>query len=87
MTKKHRRFLEEILNNPERSNVPWKEAEKVLVALGARVREGNFSRARVELNGVKAVFQRPSADKITNKNAVVSLARFLREAKVDLNEI
>ena len=70
-----------------RSNISWKDAEKVLVALGARVREGNFSRARVELNGIKAVFQRPPADKHTNKKAIVSLARFLREAKVDLNEI
>ena len=86
MTKKHRRYLEEILHRPERTDIPWKEIERILAALGARIREGNFSRVRVELNGVKAVFQRPAADK-TNRNAVVSFARLLREAKLDLNEI
>jgi hypothetical protein len=86
MTKKHRRYLEEILERPDRIDVSWKEIERILSALGARIREGNFSRVRVELNGVKAVFQRPSGDK-TNRNAIVSFARFLREAKLDLNEI
>lgn len=87
MTKKHRRYLEEILSRPERTDVSWKEIERILAALGARIREGNFSRVRVELNGVRAVFQRPSADKETNRNAIVSCARLLREAKLDLNEI
>lgn len=86
MTKKHRRYLEEILSRPERTDISWKEVERILAALGAKIREGNFSRVRVELNGVKAVFQRPSADK-TSRNALVSFARFLREAKLDLNEI
>jgi hypothetical protein len=86
MTKKHRRYLEEILSRPERSDVSWKEIERILAALGARIREGNFSRVRIELNGVKAVFQRPLGDQ-TNRNATVSVARFLREVKLDLNEI
>jgi hypothetical protein len=87
MTRKQRQILTEIFSRPERCQISWKEAERLLVAVGAKVREGGFSRARVELNGVRAVFQRPSADNGTSGYLRVALARFLREAKISLNEI
>jgi hypothetical protein len=46
------------------------------------VSEGNGSRVRVALNGVRAVFHRPHPHKETDKGAVKSVRRFLSEAEV-----
>ncbi|WP_315855755.1 type II toxin-antitoxin system HicA family toxin [Rhizobium leguminosarum] len=46
------------------------------------VSEGNGSRVRVALNGVRAVFHRPHPQKETDKGAVRSVRRFLQEAEI-----
>ena len=54
----------------------------MLKALGAEISEGNGSRVRVALNGVRAVFHRPHPHKETDKGAIVSMRKFLTEAGV-----
>jgi len=54
----------------------------MLIALGAEVSEGNGSRVRIVLNGVRAVFHRPHPQKETDKGAVISMRRFLTEAGI-----
>lgn len=44
--------------------------------------EGNSSRVRIALNDVRAVFHRPHPHKETDKGAVVSVRRFLKEAGI-----
>ncbi|WP_305782259.1 type II toxin-antitoxin system HicA family toxin [Acidisphaera sp. S103] len=56
--------------------------EAMLVACGAEVSEGNGSRVRVALNGIRAVFHRPYPQKETDRGAVKSVRRFLVEAEV-----
>ncbi len=67
---------------PVQSNVVWQECEKLLEALGAEIVEGNGSRVRIRLNGVKAVFHRPHPQKETDKGALVSLRKFLENSGV-----
>jgi hypothetical protein len=78
--KKHRRTLEAIFERPERANIPWRDIEALFTALGAEISEGNGSRVRVALKGVRAVFHRPHPQKETNKGAVKSVRRFLEAA-------
>jgi hypothetical protein len=52
----------------------------MLEAAGAEITEGNGSRVRIALNGVRAVFHRPHPQKETDKGAVKSTRRFLTEA-------
>lgn len=59
MRKKHQKILELIFKVPVSSNVKWEDIESLFINLGAKLSEGNGSRIRVELNGVKAVFHRP----------------------------
>jgi len=59
VSKKHRKTLEAIFENPVRSNVAWIDVEKMLQALGAELSEGSGSRVRIALRGVRAVFHRP----------------------------
>ncbi|WP_244514839.1 type II toxin-antitoxin system HicA family toxin [Ensifer sp. LCM 4579] len=44
--------------------------------------EGQGSRVRGVLNGVRAVFHRPHPQKETDKGAVKSVRRFLLEAEI-----
>lgn len=82
MDAKHRKTLEAIFEKPERANIYWKDIESLLEALGADISEGNGSRVRVALHGVRAVFHRPHPQKETNKGAVKSVRRFLETAGV-----
>jgi len=83
MQSKHQRTLEAIFENPVRSNIPWKDIENLLIAVGAEINEGRGSRVRIFLNGVRSVFHRPHPGKETDKGAVKSMRRFLIEAGVE----
>jgi len=82
MSQKHQRTLEAIFDEPVRSNIPWRDIEGMLKAAGAEITEGEGSRVRIALNGVRAVFHRPHPQKETDKGAVRSMRRFLAEAGV-----
>jgi hypothetical protein len=79
---KHQKTLEAIFEKPERANIPWHDIESLLIALGAEITDGNGSRRRVALKGVRAVFHRPHPRKETDKGAVKSVRRFLEAAGV-----
>lgn len=84
MNQKHRGVLEAIFSDPVRSNILWQDVESLLVALGSEFSQGNGSRVRFVLNGVRAVFHRPHPRKETDKGAVKSARRFLKDAGVKL---
>jgi hypothetical protein len=83
MNAKQRRTLEAIFARPERADIAWRDIEALLISLGAEVSEGNGSRVRLALHGVRAVFHRPHPQKETNKGAVKSMRRFLQEAGIE----
>jgi hypothetical protein len=82
MNQKHRGTLEEVFEDPVRSNIAWRDIEALLGAAGAEISQGAGSRVRIALNGVRAVFHRPHPRKETDKGAVRSMRRFLTEAGV-----
>ena len=82
MQKKHQKVLHAVYDKPTRADVPWKDVEQLLRALGAEISEGRGSRVRIVLNGVRAVFHRPHPQKETDKGALASMRRFLEAAGV-----
>ena len=86
MNNKHRQTLKIVFKIPTSSHVKWKDIEALFINLGAEIFEGNGSRVRIVLNGVKAVFHRPHPHRETDKGALVSVRRFLLTAGVK-NEI
>ena len=82
MNKKQRQTFNRILEKPERSDIPWSNIESLFIGLGAEITEGRGSRVRVALKEVKAVFHRPHPERVTEKGAVKSVRRFLKEAGV-----
>jgi hypothetical protein len=79
---RHRATLEAIFVDPVRAGIAWRDVEALFTACGAELSEGNGSRIRVALNGVRAVFHRPHPHKETDKGAVKSVRRFLSEAGI-----
>ncbi len=82
MNSKHQQTLERIVAKPERSDIPWKDIEGLIIALGGEISEGRGSRVRIHLNAIRAVFHRPHPKRVTDKGAVSSMRRFLKEAGV-----
>ncbi len=82
LSKKHQKTLNSIFENPIRSDVLWKDIENLLIALNAEISEGRGSRVRIYLNNIRAVFHRPHTRNETDKGALKSMRRFLKEAGV-----
>ena len=80
VNRKQKATLDKIKERPERSDIAWKDIESMLQSLGAEISEGNGSRVRVYLKGVRAVFHQPHPQKETDKGAVKSVRRFLEAA-------
>jgi len=66
----------------KRANIEWADIESMLKHLGGEISEGRGSRVRIALNGMRAVFHRPHPEKETDRGAVASMQRFLREAGI-----
>jgi hypothetical protein len=79
---KHRKVIQAIFGDPVRANINWSDIESLFRHYGAEISEGSGSRARVVLNGIRAVFHRPHPQKETDKGAVRSVGKFLLEAGV-----
>jgi len=87
VNRKNRSTLAAILEDPVRSDIPWDEIESLFRALGAEITEGQGSRVRVALRGVRAVFHRPHPRRVTDKGSVKSVRRFLVTAGVEDAEV
>ena len=83
MRSKHRNTIKAIFADPVRANISWAEIVVMLSALGADISEGRGSRVRISLNDLDAVFHRPHPRKETDKGAVNTMRRFLKEAGVE----
>ncbi len=83
MRRKHARTLNAIFADPIQSRILWRDIETILETLGAEISERRGSRICISLNGVDAVFHRPHPRKETDKGAVSSMRRFLKEAGVE----
>ena len=80
---KHTRTLRAIFETPTRANLRWSDIEKCLITLGAEISEGSGSRVRIKLNGERMTFHRPHPSPDTDKGAVVTLRKFLKNTGYD----
>lgn len=87
MNKKQRKVLEAIFERPIKSNIRWSDIETLLISLGAEISQGNGSRVRICLNGIRAVFHRPHPTNETDKGALLSMRKFLENTGVKNDEI
>ncbi len=83
MNSKQAAILKQIFATPIPSDIKWRDVENLLKSLDAVITEGNGSRVRVMLNGVKAVFHEPHpTGKAVCKCTVEDLRIFFEKAGI-----
>jgi HicA toxin of bacterial toxin-antitoxin, len=83
LRRKHRRVLEAVFTDPVLASIAWMDIESLFEALGATITEGAGSRVHVKMGEVLASFHRPHPEKETDRGAVKSVRRFLKNAGVE----
>ncbi len=63
-------------------NIQWRDIEALFVELGAEVSEREGSRVAVVLFGEVRVFHRPHPSPSTDKGAVASIRKWLKQHRV-----
>lgn len=82
LSNRHKRTLSRIFAHPVPSDIPWRDIERVFIALGAEVKELRGSRVSVTLGGIVHVFHRPHPQPETDRGAVVDVRSVLIAAGV-----
>ncbi len=77
--RKHQKTLDLIFSRPTSGNIKWSDIESLLIGLGAELSEREGSRIGVRLFGERRVFHRPHPSPNTDKGAVASIRKWLKE--------
>jgi len=83
VNKKHLKTLAAIWETPVRVDIKWVAVGSLIKVLDGVVREGNESRVRFELNGVRGNFHRPHPGNEAKRYQVRDLKEFLEAAGVE----
>jgi len=81
--RRHRRTLTLIFARPTSGNINWADIEALFIELGAEISERDGSRIGVCLFGERRVFHRPHPSPVTDKGAVASIRKWLKENGVE----
>lgn len=82
MKRKCLKTLTLIFARPVSGGIKWRDIEALLVDLGANVSEREGSRIGVKLFGAVRVFHRPHPSPDTDKGAVESIRKWLKDNEV-----
>ncbi|KGB81939.1 hypothetical protein JT55_10295 [Rhodovulum sp. NI22] len=77
MNSKQRKALEAIFRDPVSGTIEWTAIERLLVAVGCNVIEGNGSRVRFEKDGEIESFHRPHPEKEAKRYQVRAARAYL----------
>ena len=78
MNRAHRKILSVVFTDPVNGNIPWRDLEALLVAVGCRKVEGAGSSVTFEKNGMRATFHRPHPGKEALRYRVKDVRSFLQ---------
>ena len=79
MKRKHQKTLEAIFAHPVSGNIQWRDIEALFMELGADISEREGSRVAVVLFSEVRVFHRPHPSPDTDKGAVESIRKWLKD--------
>ena len=82
MKRKHQKTLKRIFAYPVSANIKWQDIETLFSALGAELIEREGSRIEVFLFKEVRVYHRPHPRPDTDKGAVASIRKWLKENEV-----
>lgn len=77
---KHEKTLGKIFSHPINMNINWQEVTHLLEHLGAELTETHNGHVKVKLGEHNHSFHRPHHKEIDNKDEIIQLQHFLRDA-------
>ena len=77
MKAKHAKTLDLLFSRPASGNIRWQDVEALLIAIGAKIAEGEGSRVCVRLFGDRRVFHRQHPLPVMDKGAAESIRKWL----------
>ena len=83
MKRKHHKTLSLIFARPTSGNINWADIEALFIELQAELSEHEGSRVGVRLFGERRVFHRPHPSPDTDKGAVASIRKWLKDNGVE----
>ena len=82
MKRQHQRTLERIFLHPVSADIKWQDIEALFNSLGAELIEREGSRIEVFLFNEVRIYHRPHPSLDTDKGAVASIRKWLKEKEV-----
>jgi hypothetical protein len=82
MNSKQKRVLAAIFEDPVSGSIEWRDIERLFVAVGCKIIEGNGSRVRFVHGDVIASFHRPHPGKEAKRYQVRDAREFLSQIGV-----
>ena len=82
MNNKHRKTLATVFTDPVSGTIEWAAIEKLLIAAGAQVIEGDGSRVRFEKDGEVETFHRPHPAREAKRYQIRAARAFLERIRV-----
>lgn len=82
MNSKHRKTLAAIFTDPVSGTIEWSSIERLLIAAGCSVIEGDGSRVRFVKDGIVGSFHRPHPAKEAKRYQVRDAREFLTQIGV-----
>ena len=79
MKRKQEKTLSRIFSRPASGSIRWTDIEALFTELGAEITEREGSRVGVRLFGERRVFHRPHPSPDTDKGAVASIRKWLKD--------
>ena len=79
MKRKQEKTLNLIFSRPISGSIRWTDIEALFTELGAEITEREGSRVGVRLFGERRVFHRPHPSPDTDKGAVASIRKWLKD--------
>jgi hypothetical protein len=79
MKRKQEKTLNRIFSRPVSGSIRWTDIEALFTELGAEITEREGSRVGVRLFGERRVFHRPHPSPDTDKGAVASIRKWLKD--------
>jgi hypothetical protein len=83
MNRKHRTTYDALFAEPIRRNIDWNDVVSLIKALGGKVRQGDGSRVRFDLNGVSLNIHSPHPQKELKRYQVKGVRDFLMSAGIE----
>lgn len=77
-------MLKDIFSKPTKNNIKWYDIEKLMISLGAIIKEGKGSTGVFVFKGRIFPFHRPHSQKEAKKYQVEDLRKFLTEQGVTI---